>query len=363
MLFAFTSLIVLSAYLILIVTFTIGWKRIPYFEQKENSNPTLNISVVVACRNEEQNLYQLLAALKNQTTSAFQLVLVNDHSIDNTRKVMESAKFDFADIVILDAEGSGKKQALKQGILSARGDLIITTDADCIPECTWIETIGYFQHEFPSDLIICPVGISGNKTAFDQLQQLEFSTLVASGAGAAGVNMPIMCNGANLAFTKEAWLQSQHELHDEQISGDDMFLLLSVKKRRGVIRFLKSSKVFVSTSTTTTFKSFIRQRQRWTSKSTVYTDWQVIFTACTVFLVSLIQIALLAFSIYDLLYLYLFAVVFVVKYLADLLLLSKVSGFFELKHAVVNSFMLSLLYPFYIVVVAITGLMSKPVWK
>lgn len=363
MLFAFTSLIVLSAYIILIVTFTIGWKRIPYFEQNKNSNPTLKISVVVACRNEEQNLYQLLAALKNQTTSAFELVLVNDHSTDNTRKVMESAKSDFADIVILDAEGSGKKQALKQGILSSRGDLIITTDADCIPECTWIETITAFQHEFPSDLIICPVGMSGNKTAFDQLQQLEFSTLVASGAGATGVNMPIMCNGANLAFTKEAWLQSQHELHDEQISGDDMFLLLDIKKRRGVIRFLKSSEAFVSTSTVPTFKSFIRQRQRWTSKSTAYTDWQVIFTACTVFLVSLIQIALLAFSIYDLLYLYLFAVVFVVKYLADLLLLSKVSGFFELKHMVVNSFMLSLLYPFYIVVVAITGLMSKPVWK
>ena len=98
---------------------------------------------------------------------------------------------------------------------------------------------------------------------------------------------------------------------------------------------LKSSKAFVYTSTVPTLKSFIRQRQRWTSKSTVYTDWQVIFTACTVFLVSLIQIALLAFSIYDLLYLYLFAVVFI----------------------------MSLLYPFYIVVVAITGLMSKPTWK
>jgi len=363
MLFASIALIVLSAYLILIVTFTIGWKRIPYFEQKENSNPMLNISVVVACRNEEQNLYQLLAALKNQTTSAFELVLVNDHSTDNTRKVMESVKSDFADIVILDAEGSGKKQALKQGILSAKGDLIITTDADCIPVSTWIETIGDFQLEFPSDLIICPVSMSGENTTFDTLQQFEFTTLVASGAGAAGVNMPIMCNGANLAFTKDAWLNSQHDLHDEQISGDDMFLLLSIKKRRGVIRFLKSSEAFVYTSTAPTLKSFIRQRQRWTSKSTVYTDWQVIFTACTVFLVSLIQIALLAFAIYDLSYLYLFVVVFVVKYLADLLLLSKVSGFFELKHTIVNAFMLSLLYPFYIVVVAITGLISKPTWR
>lgn len=363
MLFASIALIVLSAYSILIVTFTIGWKRIPYFEPNKNSNSTLKVSVVVACRNEEQNLDQLLAALKNQTTSAFELVLVNDHSTDNTRKVMESAKLDFADITIIDAVGSGKKQALKQGILSAKGDLIITTDADCIPVSTWIETIGDFQLEFPSDLIICPVAMNGENTAFGQLQQLEFTTLVASGAGAAGVNMPIMCNGANLAFTKEAWLQSQHELHDEQISGDDMFLLLSIKRRRGVIRFLKSPKAFVYTSTVPTFKSFIRQRQRWTSKSTVYTDWQVIFTACMVFLVSLIQIALMAFSIYDLLYLYLFAVVFIVKYLADLLLLSKVSGFFELKHTAANAFMLSLLYPFYIVVVAITGLISKPTWR
>lgn len=356
-------LIVLFAYLILIVSFTRGWKHIPYFEQQNEPASELKISVIVACRNEERNLNQLLAALKNQTTSAFELVLINDHSTDNTKSLMESAKSDFADILILDAVGSGKKQALKQGILSAKGDLIITTDADCIPECTWIETIAAFQYEFPSDLIICPVGMIGENTTFDRLQQLEFTTLVASGAGAAGANMPIMCNGANLAFTKEAWLQSEYELHDEQISGDDMFLMLSIKKRNGMVRFLKSSKAFVYTSSNPTLNSFFRQRQRWTSKSTVYTDCQVIFTACTVFFVSLIQIALLAFSIYDLLYLYLFVVVFFVKYFADLLLLSNVKTFFKLKHVVLYAFLLSLLYPFYIVVVAISGLKKKPVWK
>ena len=58
-----------------------------------------------------------------------------------------------------------------------------------------------------------------------------FNTLIASGAGAAGASMPILCNGANLAFTKEAWMQSRLDLVDEQMSGDDIFLLQSIKKR------------------------------------------------------------------------------------------------------------------------------------
>jgi hypothetical protein len=91
-----------------------------------------------------------------------------------------------------------------------------------------------------SRLIIAPVELKSNLKIFQQLQKLEFASLVASGAGAAAFGKPILCNGANLAFPKKIYSIHVNDLHNELLSGDDMFLLESVKNSKGKIRFLKS---------------------------------------------------------------------------------------------------------------------------
>lgn len=358
-----SSAIILFLYVSLVIVFITGWVRTPYFSVEKHKTAEQNISVVVACRNEEPNLKKLLEALQNQSVKNFELILVNDHSTDATRVIMDSEQSKLENVVIIDAEGFGKKQAVKQAVGIAKGKLIVTTDADCRPETTWIETIGQFQQKFPSDLIICPVKFSTGDTLFSKLQALEFATLVASGAGAAGATMPILCNGANLAFTKKAWLESQDDLHVEEMSGDDVFLLLAIKKRKGTIRFLKSANAFVSTPSSPTIKSFIRQRKRWASKSTAYSDWQIILTACAVFSISVLEIVSLLLMFFNGKFAVLFMILFITKYLTDLFFLSYVRYFFNLRNLGINSFILSLFYPFYIVMVALAGLGGKTHWK
>ena len=359
-----SSALITGLYLVLISVFYKGWRRMSAFVPKGDEIIRTKISVIVACRNERNHIRQLIACLAQQSYQDFELILVNDHSADATRNYIKTAQKTYPKIQLVDAVGYGKKNSLKEGILISNGDLIVTTDADCMPSFHWLETIACFNEKYPCDLIICPVKFSGKGNLFSNLQALEFTSLIASGAGAAGAGMPVLCNGANLAFTKKSWMDSQSDLHVEEMSGDDMFLLESIKKRRGVVRFLKSESAFVITEPSGTLTEFIKQRRRWTSKSPSYTDWQIIFTACVVFSVNLLLVTLLSLSFFNTPCSYVFALLFLTKYAVDTFFLNSVSTFFQLSNVWIYSFLLSLIYPFYIVFIAFSTLLVKPVkWK
>ena len=348
------------------VTFFIkGWYRTPYFRpSKTEKNFSGSISVVIACRDEEEYLPQLLNGLKQQSKQQFEIILINDHSTDRSVELMLKAKEDFPDLKIINALGYGKKNALREGIYAASGDFIICTDADCLPEKEWIETISAFQAQQDCDLIICPVKMLNGKGVFSQLEILDFTSLIASGAGAAGMGKPILCNGANLAFKKDIWLKNSENLHDELLSGDDMFLLESVVRQNGKVRFLKSKQAFVSTFSVGSISRFFNQRQRWASKSPSYTNKTLIAVACSVFGISLLQVFLFFYSIFVPFYWLLFASLFALKYAFDFSLLYSVRLFFDLKGVLFYSFLLSLFYPFYIVYAACSALFCKQTsWK
>jgi len=238
---------VIIIYVVLIAIFATGWSKIPEFEIIKTDDKRINTSLIVACRNEENNIKTLIEKLENQSLKNFEIIFVDDHSSDKTLELLKDSLPLFSEIKVIESNGNGKKHAIAEGIGIAKGDLIITTDADCIPGQEWIETIISFHDKTKADLIICPVKMIEHDSLFSKLQAIEFLSLVASGAGAAGVGMPILCNAANLAFTKKAWLESKNDLKNNEPSGDDVFLLLSIKKRNGKILFIKSQKAVVIT--------------------------------------------------------------------------------------------------------------------
>jgi len=351
-------------YFVLIFFFMIGWSRIPTFFPKGDEINHTKISVIVACRNEEKHIRQLISCLAQQSNQNFELIIVNDHSDDATRHYILTCKTSFSKIQLVDAVGYGKKNALKEGILRSTSELIVTTDADCLPSFHWLETIVCFYQKYPSGLIICPVKLSGYDNLASKLQVLEFTSLIASSAGSAGSGMPVLCNGANLAFTKKSWLASLEDLHEEELSGDDMFLLESVKKRKGIIRYLKSESAFVTTESSHSLGEFMKQRRRWTSKVPAYSDWQIILTALTVFSMNLLVLVLFCFSVFIPNVFIVFISLFFFKYVLDSFFLQSVRNFFHLNDIWFYSFLLSVFYPFYVLIVTFSSLMFKTkTWK
>ncbi len=358
------SIALIGLYIILIFIFIIGWNRNYTFEPRGNESVTTFISIIVACKNEQENIEQLISYIAQQSHQNFELIIVNDHSTDSTKKLAKQSISTLPNAKLIDAVGFGKKNALTEGILQSTADLIVTIDADCAPTFHWLESIVCFQNIMHCDLIIGPVKNTESKDIFLKIQALEFVSLVATGGAAAGAKMPILCNAANLAFTRETWMKSSSDMHDEEQSGDDIFLLQSVKKRGGVIRFLKSEAAFVNTKPATSLKEFLNQRRRWASKSPSYTDWEIIQVAILVFAMAIVELLLLYNAIEYPKFLIVFGGFFVAKFLADSLFLQLVRKFFHLTNIWIETFLLSVVYPFYIVFVAISALFFKSEkWK
>jgi poly-beta-1,6-N-acetyl-D-glucosamine synthase len=188
MILLFISILISFAYLFLMMHFISGWKSIPEeFLSKKSSE--LFISVIVPFRNEEAALPHLLERIAQQSHSNFELILVNDHSTDNSLQAIEPFLSKFPKLKIIQSEGLGKKNALKEGIAQADAGLVVCTDADCLPNKDWLKSIAQYQEKEIVDFLICPVKMSFGKMFFSKLQALEFTSLVASGAGAAGSGM------------------------------------------------------------------------------------------------------------------------------------------------------------------------------
>lgn len=350
-------------YFITIVAFAVGWKKTHYFEQHRLNNCTLKVSVIVVFKNEEEGLRVLLTALANQSCKSFQLILVNDHSTDASLQVIEFFRHLLPPFKVINAQGHGKKNGLKEAIETCDAELILTTDADCRPVSMWIETIIDFYRIHKSDLILGPVKIMRSDKLFDKLQQVEFISLIASTAGAAGISIPIMANGANMAFTKSAWEKSDN-LKPNLQSGDDVFLLHAIKKNSDKIRFLKSRNALVYTQPSPSMHSFIRQRQRWTSKASAYTDFATIATASIVFIINFALVISFFMAFFDIRYLMNFVLLFVFKFVVDYGFLILCNRFFGVTNLFIKSLIISFSYPFYVVFSAISGLLfGNKRWK
>ena len=352
--------LLVTVYLALLVFFIRGWKKTPFADANSlTTDVRLKPSVVICCKNEAQHLPALIDALKNQSYQHFELIWVNDHSTDVTQQILEASLDFFPDAQIISSPAPGKKKAQQAGILAANGNFIVTTDADCIPRTKWIETLVAFQLQQQADMIIAPVKLHKGTNLFSKLQQLEFATLVGSGMGAAGSGMPIFCNAANMAFTKNAWLESVADLQEEEPSGDDVFLLHSIKRRNGKVAVLKSMEAIVLTGYQKTLKAFVRQRVRWASKSSKYRDGHIITTGLIIAAVNLLLLGLLFVAIVMPQYWLMWFVVFLLKYCVDYLFLLHIKPFFQMKFSFVTVFLLSILYPFYIAGIGILSLLQK----
>ncbi|MCE5346965.1 MAG: glycosyltransferase [Bacteroidales bacterium] len=319
------------------------------------NGPGTFVSVVVACRNEKQNLPILLKSISMQDYPGelFEVIIVDDNSSDNTFEIA-SGFTGSSNVIAIYNKGIGKKQAVRTGVNASSGSLIITTDADCRMGKRWISTIASFHETLRSDMIICPVQIESRPGFFGRFQELEFLSLQGITAGSVLSGDGTMCNGANLAFTREAYLKHSGNVHDEIASGDDVFLLHSLKKDNlSEISWLESPETVVTAASSPTIGSFLKQRRRWISKSKAYDDWFTIFLGIVTFVTILVSISLLIAVIINPEFLWVFLTFLLLKSIPDFLILHNTSvryGKTELMHWFLPA---QIVYPFYVLIVAV----------
>ena len=359
----FVVSIILSLYVLLIIRYAFGWNKIKSISIK-NFSP--KVSVVIAIRNEEHRIAQLLKNLQSQIypTDQLEFILVNDHSTDNTFTILEKSELDNFQILNMPEDKFGKKCAISMGVSIASGEIILASDADCSFSPNWVQSMtSYFAND-DVKLVSGPVFLNKQKGVFQNLQALEFTSLIGSGAGAIGINNAIFCNGANMAYRKEVFLEVNSFRKDRVVSGDDVFLLHNVKaKYPNSILFAKNENAIVTTNSTQTFSDFINQRKRWIAKSSEYKDIASIYAAYLVLLTNLSFIFLFVMLLFDNSFLEVFGLFYIVKFFSDFFLLYPTLEFFNRTDLIKWIFPFELVYSFYIILIVSLSFTRKFEWK
>ena len=260
-----------------------------FFPKKSKKKKKYKVSVVIAARNEEKNINFILNDLINQTYpgNLYEVIIVNDGSEDQTGEIVDRYLNQYSFIKHIKAKTDtksgliAKKNALDQGIQSSRGEIILTTDADCRVNSTWIETMtSYFTDDVGMVVGFSQLGHPKKQySTFEQLQAVDFLSLMAAAQGSLNLGFPLAASGQNLAYRRKVFFEvNGYQRIKNRISGDDVLLLQLVRKLTNwKIRFVPSAKAFNWTQPEKTVKSFLNQRKRWASNGSVQLKLNFIF--------------------------------------------------------------------------------------
>lgn len=357
------------AYLLLMLIISIGWYLTKGFVSLSVTSSS-RVSVVIAVRNEAENIKELLNSLLHQTYSndLFEVVIIDDNSDDETIKIIEKFKSENPGLNtwIIYSNGQGKKEALKMGFEAVDSEIIITTDGDCSVGNDWIMNYVSFFENNDIQLAFGSVFYHNNKSLIQKIFSLEFATLVASGAGSAGVNLPLMGNGANMAFRKLAYDKIKNNLSGTKFaSGDDVFLMHSIATNFGKksVRFIKNKESVVETSAPENLTTFFNQRIRWGSKAKAYKRIWPLTVSLVVFLFNMLLGITAILSFYKLWFLALFALFVILKFLIDFPLTRNFIKFYDRPLNAIILLPLEFFYPFYIMLTAIFSIFIPYQWK
>lgn len=368
------TFLLLAIYSGLILYYRKVWNSIGEFHPSK-APATTSISVIVSARNEEKDLPFLLNGLKaqNYPHELFTVVVVDDHSTDNTFQIANNFHgMQIKVIRLLDyVEGpinSYKKKAIETAINSTDAELIITTDADCKVIPQWLSTIEAFYRTHQSKMIVMPVKYTLGNRFLSIFQSLDFLSIQGITGAAVFSKLHSMGNGANMAYPRNAFLSVQgFEGISHLASGDDMLLLQKISKAfPDKVHYLKSPDVIVETAPMVGLQQFMNQRIRWASKAGNYKDGKIISVMLIVYFLNLSLLVLPFIALFHserILYLVIWLSMLTLKTLVELYFLSPVTRFFNQRSLLKWQAPAQPVHILYTVIAGFLGLAGSYTWK
>ncbi|MBR6877838.1 MAG: glycosyltransferase [Bacteroidales bacterium] len=257
--------------LMLVIQLCIHWIRFSRLAfLKKKLRPKLDeelepVSVVVCTRDAYEQLTELIPTLLRQNYPQFEVVIVNDCSEDETEAFLKDLERREPRIKCVQLRQhlnffNGKKFPLSMGIKSASYDLIVLTDADCLPTSEdWLRNmvscydhgtevvVGYARYENTSRL-------TNRLIRFDTLQE-GMLYLSATLAG-----HPFSGTGKNLSYRKRLFFENKgFTSHYTMPAGDDDVFVSQVATKKNTKAFIDADNSIVATPTNS-FWSWVRQR-------------------------------------------------------------------------------------------------------
>jgi len=264
--FELIFLIAMCGYFLQTVWFILGLqKKYPnkFVEQLPNA------TVIVAARNEENNVLPCMEALNKleYPDGKLEIILVDDKSTDRTGEIISSFIGDkpkFKKIITKKEIGhlKGKTNAIANAIEQAKGEIILTTDADCMVSPTWAKTLAsYFKEDVA---MVNGFTVQNAGTQFAGMQHLDFVYLLSVAAGTINFEKPLSCIGNNMSYRKSAYDEvGGYENLPFSVTEDFnlLFAIHNLKKYKIIYPLDRNG--LVTTLPCPDFSNLYRQKKRW----------------------------------------------------------------------------------------------------
>ena len=249
-----------------------------------DSNDPVKISIIIAAKNEYNNLAKLISAIKNLNYSKndYEAIIVDDNSDDDTFQVAKeliSNLNNFSVVCAINKKNEGKRGALDYGISLAKHPFILITDADCTPEKEWLQ-IASEKFNCKCDFIFGNAPFIQKRNFVNKVNCYENFRNSLLAISAANLGFTYTASARNFGFKKSAFERiSGYKNTADTISGDDDLLLREAVKNKLKVCTFTEQDSFVYSKTKDTLKDYLSQRARQTQSSFHYLLKQKMFLA------------------------------------------------------------------------------------
>jgi len=199
--------ILLCVYLLKIIFFRVGMSRARRGGASEDLPP---VSVIIAARNESRNIDSCLASLARleYPGEKLEIIAIDDNSTDDTWQRMQTWRDRMPALCTLRTEGvvhgmKGKANAVAQAIEQSRGEIIMTTDADCEAPPGWVaETV----RQYAADTgCVCGFTLLKTDGQFAGMQSVDWAYMLSIASAGVGWSLPLSAVGNNMSFRRQAY--------------------------------------------------------------------------------------------------------------------------------------------------------------
>lgn len=356
----------LYLYLVSVVLYSIGllWGFLSFLREKKRStaSATLHyptVSIVIAFRNEEENLAELLNSLSSQTypPQACSIILINDHSSDTGVQLVENFKCKYpVQLLHLPHLMQGKKNAIRFALPHIQSDYILFTDADCTHSPYWVDSMVHSAIQNQKPLVQGMVSMHG-KGFFGKFQELEFLSVQMVSFFAHSAGFPISANGASLLCKTDIYKKLAEKLNLQYPSGDDIFIL-NAAIESGIKLGMNTNSV-VRTKALLGFSAYLNQRRRWAGKFKYSAGLPSVMVSLLISITNFLSLLLLITHTADVA----FWSIFIFKVGLDSILLYQVQKNWNLKLHPLFICFISVLYPIYFIAMLLNAFIPKYIWK
>ena len=242
-------------------------------KQKSQQHP---VSVIICARDDASKLAaNLPGALVQTYPSTHEVVVVNHNSQDDTRYLLDELKKTFKELHIVNLEHEaigipGKKYPLSIGIKEAKYEVVLLTDADCVPASEfWIEKM---QDGFNDGIkIVLGYGAYNKKPGtLNKLIRFETFHSALQYLSFALAHMPYMGVGRNLSYKKELFFTNKGFSSINHLAGGDDDLFINMVADENNTNIVIDMEAFTLSEPKKTFGEWMKQKTRHYNASKYY---------------------------------------------------------------------------------------------